>query len=79
MTSVPFSQDLAIELAQREAFLERTRSARVGAAQALIRQAMPPVVERTVAVMEPFVDMEGRRHFRKVMRTRVLPIRLTSR
>ena len=47
VTTVPFSPELATELAQREAFLERTRTERIDRAQRLIRSAFPVTVLRT--------------------------------
>lgn len=72
-SSIPFDPALATQLAERELALERTRSERVATAQRLIT-ALPPMVERTVRVLEPYVTLEGERRFRPVHRLRLLPV-----
>ena len=72
-TIVPFDPSLSAELAQRELVLEHSRSNRIATAQRLIT-ALPPMVERTVRVLEPYVTLEGERRFRPVLRSRLLPV-----
>ena len=66
MTITPIAVSLTEELAQREAFLERTRQQRVGAAQALIRSCSPLTELRLVNVLVPYRTLEGQTHYRKL-------------
>lgn len=74
ITTVPFSPELATELAEREAALEATRSARIAGAQALLRQTSTPMVEREVTVLVPYTTFEGKTKHLRVKRMRTLPI-----
>ena len=75
MTILPFSPELATELAQREQFLETTRQERVRRAQALIRSAFPVRVLRTVNVLYPYTTFEGTVRYRKVPEYREILVR----
>ena len=74
MTTIPFDPALAQELAERESFLERTRTERVRKAQALIRSCLPPTEERLVSVLVPYQTLEGQTRYRKVPEWRILPV-----
>ena len=74
MTILPFSPELATELAQREQFLERTRQERVSRAQALIRSAFPVRELRPISVLYPYITFEGETRYRKVREMRELPV-----
>ena len=58
------------ELAERELALEATRSERLLGARSLIKDAFLSVVEREVRVFEEYHDLDGRRRYRPVWRTR---------
>ena len=75
ISTVPFSTELAVELAQREQFLERTRQQRLASAQALIRSAFPLTELRTIGVLYPYTTFEVKTRYRKVMETREVPVR----
>ena len=75
ITTVPFSPELATELAQREAFLERTRQERIDRAQRLIRSAFPVTVLKTVFVLYPYRTFEGTIEYRKVPELRECRVR----
>jgi hypothetical protein len=66
MTVIDFDPALAAELAEREAWHERTRQQRIDAAQRLIRSAFPVTVLRTVFVLYPYTTFEGTIGYRKV-------------
>lgn len=74
MTIIPFSPELAAELAQREQFMERTRQERVSRAQALIRSAFPVKELRPISVLYPYTTLEGQTRYRKVREMRELPV-----
>jgi len=76
VTTVPFSTELAIELAEREAALEAGRSQRIAGAQALMQQCSTPTVVRDVQVLVPHTTFEGTTGYHRVIRTRRLPITL---
>ena len=76
ITTTPIAVDTATELAQREQFLERTRSARIAGAQALLQQCAKPTVRRQVNVLMPYIRLDGSRGFYKCPRTRQLLIRI---
>ena len=65
MAIVPIT-DAAIELAQRERFLEVTRQQRTDAARALIRECY----SHLVTVLRPYTTFEGQRRYRKVVERR---------
>ena len=75
MTFIPFDPELALELAQREAFLERTRQQRIDRAQSLIRSAWPVTVLRTMNVLYPYTTFEGTIAYRKVPELREVRVR----
>ena len=66
MNFVPFSVDLAVELAQREQFFNDTRSQRCTSAQSLLLQCSPRAVTRDVIVLTPYTTLEGLTRYRKV-------------
>ena len=76
ITTTPIAVDTATELAQREQFLERTRSARIAGAQALLQQCAKPTVQREVLVLQPYIRMDGSRGFYKCRRIRKMRVRL---
>ena len=65
-TTVPFSAELAAELAERERWHNETRPQRIAQAQALIKECTPSVVERQVRVLVPYITFEGQQRWRKV-------------
>ena len=73
-TSVPFSPELANELAQRERFLQETRDRRVGSCMEVLRSATPPSVLTQVYVLYPYSSFEGRTRYRKVLEWRDIPV-----
>lgn len=74
MTTIPFSPSLAQELAEREAFLQRTSAERRRKAQALIQSCFPPTELRLVSVLVPYQTLEGHTRYRKVPEWRTLPV-----
>ena len=75
VTTVPFSPELANELAEREAWHERTRQERIDRAQSLIRSAYPVTVLRTMNVLYPYTTFEGTIAYRKVPELREVRVR----
>ena len=70
MTTTTFDADISAELADRELFLESTRSKRILKAQAVLKSAHPTTVERPVRVLEEYRDLHGCRRYWQVWRTR---------
>ena len=70
MTATTTWVDLSTELAERELALEATRSEHLLGARSLIKDAFLSVVEREVRVFEEYHDLDGRRRYRPVWRTR---------
>jgi hypothetical protein len=75
MTVIDFDPALAAELAEREAWHERTRKERIDRAQRLIRSAYPVTVLRTMDVLYPYTTFEGEVRYRKVPELRECRVR----
>ena len=71
IVSCPFDAELSTELTERELAAEVSRSDRLLAARSLLKQCVPPTIARTVRVMEPYVDLDGRRRYWPVTRERL--------
>ena len=70
MTTTSTWVELLTELAERELALEATSSERLLGARCLIKDAYLTVVEREVRVFEEYRDLDERRRYRPIWRTR---------